>query len=65
MNLNIDLDRCTSCGICAEVCPGHVLALDKNDTPIEKYPDDCWYCGCCQADCPVDCIEIIFPYLIR
>lgn len=65
MNLNIDLDLCTSCGTCVEVCPGHVLALDNNNAPIEKYPDDCWYCGCCQADCPVDCIEIIFPYLIR
>ena len=61
MNLSIDLDCCTSCGICALVCLGHVLALDKNKVPFEKYPDDCWYCGCCQADC----IEIEFPYLIR
>ncbi|MCP4695175.1 MAG: 4Fe-4S ferredoxin, partial [Desulfobacterales bacterium] len=32
---------------------------------FEKHPDDCWYCGCCQADCAAECIEIIFPYLIR
>ncbi len=65
MNLSIDLDSCVSCGTCAEICPGHVLALDEADNPFEKYPDHCWYCGCCQADCPSRCIEILFPYLIR
>ncbi|MEW6266429.1 MAG: 4Fe-4S binding protein [Thermodesulfobacteriota bacterium] len=65
MNLAIDHNCCTGCGICVEVCPGHVLSLDEGERPMEKYTDDCWYCGCCQADCPAGCITLIFPYLIR
>jgi len=48
-----------------EYCPGHVLALDDADRPYERYPDDCWYCGVCQVECPENCITVIFPYLIR
>lgn len=65
MNLEINTDLCIACGTCVKVCPGHVLAEGRDGQPFEKYPDDCWYCGCCQADCPVDCISILFPYLIR
>jgi NAD-dependent dihydropyrimidine dehydrogenase PreA subunit len=65
MNLSIDLDCCTACGLCADFCPGQVLALDQEGQPYEKYPDDCWYCGVCQVECPVDCISVVFPYLIR
>ncbi len=64
-NLEIDYDRCAACGTCAEVCPGHVLDLDEEGRPRERYPDACWYCGVCQVECPSDCIEVIFPYLIR
>ena len=65
MNLLIDYDCCTGCGACVDCCPGHVLAMSAEDRPHEKYPDDCWYCGVCAIECPVACITIIFPYLIR
>jgi len=65
MNLSIDTECCIGCGACAQYCPGHVIAMDEEDRPYEKYPDDCWYCGVCQAECPVDCIRILFPYLVR
>jgi len=65
MNLSFDRDCCIECGSCVEFCPGHVLALDEEDRPYERYPDDCWYCGVCQVECPEDCITVIFPYLIR
>jgi adenylylsulfate reductase subunit B len=65
MNLSFERDCCIQCGSCAEHCPGHVLALDEEDRPYERYPDDCWYCGVCKVECPEDCITIIFPYLIR
>ena len=65
MNLSIDTDCCTACGLCVEYCPGHVLARGEDGLPFEKYPMDCWYCGVCQVECPSECIEVIFPYLIR
>jgi len=65
VNLLIDEKTCIRCGACVEHCPGDVLYLDEENLPFEKYPDDCWYCGVCQAECPVECIELLFPYLIR
>lgn len=65
MNLKIDLEKCTGCGSCVEHCPGDVLAEDEKGLPVERYPDDCWYCGVCQEECPQECIELLFPYLIR
>ncbi|RLI00174.1 ferredoxin, partial [Candidatus Bathyarchaeota archaeon] len=26
-----------------------------------KYPDECWHCGACRQDCPVEAITIRFP----
>ena len=53
MNLVINLDACLGCGACVKYCPGHVLELDETDgRPYEKYPQDCWYCGVCQVECP-------------
>ncbi len=65
MNLRIDEELCLRCGACVEHCPGNVLDQDQDGRPFEKYPDDCWYCGVCQAECPAECIELLFPYLIR
>jgi len=27
---------------------------EKGKPPIVTYPDECWWCGCCVADCPVE-----------
>jgi adenylylsulfate reductase subunit B len=65
MNVRIDYDCCTSCAACVEHCPGEVLAMDDEERPFERYPDDCWYCGVCAVECPVGCITVVFPYLVR
>jgi NAD-dependent dihydropyrimidine dehydrogenase PreA subunit len=46
------------------MCPGDLIFHDegnKNALPVVKYPDECWYCGLCQAICPVDAIKVVFP----
>lgn len=65
MNLAIDLECCTGCGACVAFCPGQVLAMDDTGHSFEKYPDHCWYCGVCQVECGAECINMLFPYLIR
>lgn len=65
MNLSIALERCIGCGACVEYCPGHVLDMDGEGSPFERYPDDCWYCGVCQVECSAGCITLLFPYLVR
>lgn len=55
----IDRNRCTVCGICVEVCPGDVMAMDGE--PVVAYPEECWHCGACFLDCPEDAISIHVP----
>ncbi|MBI4318646.1 MAG: ferredoxin family protein [Chloroflexi bacterium] len=58
----IDLERCTSCGICDQICPGDLIHINESTGfPVVKYPDECWHCGCCRIDCPEGAIQIKFP----
>jgi adenylylsulfate reductase subunit B len=66
MSVKIDAKKCTGCEKCADICPGDVLRIDgTRKIAYTAYPDDCWYCGACSADCPEKAIIIAFPYLIR
>ena len=54
--------KCIKCGNCYEICPGDVLAWpDRKKKPIIFYPSECWHCGACRLECPVDAIEYHFP----
>lgn len=53
------LDGCT---ICDFFCPGDIIYREtKEDPPVVKYPDECWYCGGCVLACPVDALTVVFP----
>jgi len=48
-------ERCTVCGLCADVCPTEAISQ------IGEYrinPDCCISCGLCRDCCPSDAIEI-------
>ena len=44
-----DMEKCSRCGICAEVCP--MGAIDPAD--VSKVPGICIKCGACEKKCPV------------
>jgi heterodisulfide reductase subunit A len=50
-------DKCTSCGICAKVCPYNAVYVDtKARTPARVIEAACSGCGTCAAECPADAI---------
>ena len=61
---SIDLDLCTECGRCIDICPMDVLRFDESmHKPIVRYPEDCMTCFSCEENCPADCI-IVGPFKV-
>lgn len=66
-------DRCTSCGICAKVCPPQCIWIEQTNHPETGRPvpepveffidiDICMNCGYCQEYCPFDAIIMDHNY---
>lgn len=65
MNLiSVNLEKCISCGLCAAVCPEHVLTLGA-DGPEELCTEECIACGHCVAVCPKGALDHIKTPLSR
>jgi NAD-dependent dihydropyrimidine dehydrogenase PreA subunit len=58
-----DLDLCTACNNCVEVCQVDVFIPnpEEDNPPVVLHPDECWYCGCCATDCPSQAITFNWP----
>jgi NADH-quinone oxidoreductase subunit I len=68
-------DRCTSCGICAKVCPPQCICIERTNNPDTGRPvpepaefyidvDICMNCGLCAEYCPFDAIKMDHDYEI-
>jgi NADH-quinone oxidoreductase subunit I len=66
-------DRCTSCGICAKVCPPQCIWIQRTSDPKTGRPvpepknffidiDICMNCGLCAEFCPFDAIKMDHDY---
>jgi MinD superfamily P-loop ATPase len=51
----VDYDKCTFCGRCAEVCAYHAIAVVKRKVLI--FPELCHGCGSCTLNCPEGAIH--------
>jgi MinD superfamily P-loop ATPase len=51
----VDYDKCTFCGRCAEVCAYHALAVVNQRVLI--FPELCHGCGSCTLNCPEEAIH--------
>lgn len=60
-----DIDKCVKCGVCYEICPENVIALDEEGAPYALYPYECWHCGACVMDCKVNAIHLQEPLFMR
>jgi MinD superfamily P-loop ATPase len=51
----VNLDRCTFCGRCAEVCVWHAMAVVGRKVLV--FPELCHGCGSCTLNCPEGAID--------
>ena len=68
MPVRIDAARCTGCHRCVEACQTDILLpLDGAlKPPTVLYPGECWYCGACVMECPVEgAITLRHPLMNR
>lgn len=50
-------ERCTGCGMCAEVCPREVFAIEnKRAVILDK--DRCMECGACANNCAFGALTV-------
>jgi len=55
----VDMDKCTSCGVCAKVCPFGAIEVDvKAKTGAHVIAAACAGCGACAAECHFGAITI-------
>ena len=47
--------RCIGCKRCYQICPSDVFEFsDKSKLLSVAYPEECWFCGACIYECPVE-----------
>jgi NAD-dependent dihydropyrimidine dehydrogenase PreA subunit len=46
---------CIGCKKCYDICPMDIFEFDSRKKLLKvAYPEECWYCGACIYDCPVE-----------
>ncbi len=69
-HIYFNADVCMGCNTCVDVCMCDALEANpvQGEPPVERYPDECWFCGCCVTHCPRSAegaIEIVTPFPMR
>lgn len=61
-HIEIDIESCISCGMCARSCPPGALAVDRaaGTWTIQRF--DCVQCGNCVNVCPKKCLKMAPGY---
>ncbi|SNR59228.1 4Fe-4S binding protein [Desulfurobacterium atlanticum] len=60
--VEINVEWCKGCNVCASVCPTDVLELDRVRAVMTvKHPEKCIGCNQCEMICPDFCIYVFKP----
>ena len=52
----VDIEKCTGCGDCVEVCPVEVITLENDKAVVDG--ENCIDCEACVTECPTEAISI-------
>jgi 2-oxoglutarate ferredoxin oxidoreductase subunit delta len=56
--IDIFLDWCKSCGICAAFCPKQCIRVDEEGGPVVESSERCTGCRWCELHCPDFAISV-------
>lgn len=61
-HIEIEIDKCISCSLCAKNCPPGAIRVDKaaGTWTINRF--DCIACGYCTMKCPKKCLHLVPGY---
>jgi len=51
----VDVEKCTACGACVDVCPTGAITVNDHAVVNE---DDCTECGACVETCPTGALSL-------
>jgi ferredoxin len=57
VSLRLNADVCNGCGMCVEVCPQRVLAIEGRKAHVIDR-DACIECGACATNCPAEALSV-------
>jgi NAD-dependent dihydropyrimidine dehydrogenase PreA subunit len=57
ITLGFDVDKCTGCGMCTQVCPHGVFAMDGTRAKLVDR-GACMECGACALNCAFGAITV-------
>ena len=56
IKIYIDPSKCSGCGLCGEICPFGLPAMNISGKYEIKIPEHCTECSACQRNCPTQAI---------
>lgn len=61
-HIEIEIDKCISCGMCVRSCPTGTLEVSRENGTWSINRFDCIACGYCVVKCPPKCLSMVEGY---
>jgi len=55
MAVKVDIEKCTGCGACVDICPVNAIKIENEKAIISE---ECVDCGACVEQCPTEALSL-------